>query len=216
MRAGSVMGVTLALTLLRYALAVVGAGVATVGIFFFMHRLIAMGDAEIKEAVKGRVIDFVRVKREPTVEEKQRELPDKPPDTDQPPPPELDMSAPDVTAETTALAINAPKADIAVDLQGPTLGAAPSGDADAAPLVRVEPDYPRKAAEQGIEGWVVLRFDIGTAGQVQNAKVVKAQPPRVFDKSALRAVKRWKYRPTIVKGKAIVKPGVKVKLSFNL
>jgi protein TonB len=46
--------------------------------------------------------------------------------------------------------------------------------------------------------------------------VVDSEPPRVFDRAALRAVARWKYRPKVEDGAAVVRHGVMVVLTFEL
>lgn len=64
---------------------------------------------------------------------------------------------------------------------------------DLAPQHRIEPRYPVQAAQQGIEGYVVLKFDVTPAGSVTNVKVVKAQPEQTFEKEAARALSQWQY-----------------------
>jgi len=63
------------------------------------------------------------------------------------------------------------------------------------PIMRVEPRYPLKAANERIEGSVVLKFDIATDGSVQNVEVVKGNPAYVFDHSAISALQQWEYNP---------------------
>jgi protein TonB len=87
---------------------------------------------------------------------------------------------------------------------------------DATPVVRMEPKYPIDAARNGIQGWVELSFSIDSTGQVQDVKVTNSEPRRVFDQAAMQALKRWKYRPKVVDGKAIVQPNLAVRLDFNL
>ncbi|MEM8817352.1 MAG: energy transducer TonB, partial [Pseudomonadota bacterium] len=70
------------------------------------------------------------------------------------------------------------------------------------PLVRVPPEYPIKALTEEIEGFVVLRFIVTETGSVEDPEVVRADPPRIFDRAALRAVTRWKFQPQIRDGKA--------------
>lgn len=57
---------------------------------------------------------------------------------------------------------------------------------------------------------------ISPAGTVTNVFVVDSEPPRVFDRAALRAVARWKYRPKVEDGAAVVRHGVMVVLTFEL
>jgi protein TonB len=99
---------------------------------------------------------------------------------------------------------------------GGRAGAASGGDRDVVPLVRIEPDYPARAAQRGIEGYVVVEFTISPAGTIKNARVIRAEPNGVFDASALAAVSRWKYNPKIENGTAVARNGVRVKLNFQL
>jgi len=61
------------------------------------------------------------------------------------------------------------------------------------PEMRVEPRYPIQAAKDGVEGSVVLKFDIKADGSVSNVSVAKSMPKGVFDKVATTALKQWKY-----------------------
>ena len=64
------------------------------------------------------------------------------------------------------------------------------------PVMRIEPLYPKQAAEQGISGSVVLKYDITPAGKTANITVVKAEPEAVFNKEAKRALMQWQYTPS--------------------
>jgi bla regulator protein BlaR1 len=61
------------------------------------------------------------------------------------------------------------------------------------PLMRIEPRYPIKAARGGIEGSVVMRFDINPNGKVSGVEVVKSIPANVFDVEASGALAQWLY-----------------------
>ena len=65
----------------------------------------------------------------------------------------------------------------------------------ATPIVRIEPRYPVKAAQEGITGWVTLSFTIDDNGVPEDLRVVASHPADVFDAEALRAVSRWRYQP---------------------
>ena len=100
-----------------------------------------------------------------------------------------------------------------------TGGIGPAGaivDSDAIPLVRIEPTYPPRAAERGIEGWVEVEFTISPRGTVEDPVVVAYHPSSIFNNAALRAIRRWKYNPKIVNGKPVARKGVKVHLEFEL
>ncbi|MGY8837186.1 MAG: M56 family metallopeptidase [Enterobacterales bacterium] len=62
------------------------------------------------------------------------------------------------------------------------------------PTIRIEPAYPIKAAQQGISGSVVLKYDIAANGKTKNISVIQSKPKDVFDKSAKEALAKWKYK----------------------
>lgn len=55
--------------------------------------------------------------------------------------------------------------------------------------------YPPDARAEGVEGYVVVGYDVDAEGRVVNARVVDSTPPGVFDESALAAVSRWRFQP---------------------
>jgi protein TonB len=57
------------------------------------------------------------------------------------------------------------------------------------------PRYPAEAARRQQSGEVQVEITVGTDGSVTSARVVDANPPRIFDREALAAVKRWKFEP---------------------
>ena len=66
---------------------------------------------------------------------------------------------------------------------------------DAMPIVRIEPKYPIKAAKEGVEGAVLLKFDIALDGSTNNISVLQAVPSDIFNKESIRALAKWKYKP---------------------
>jgi len=64
----------------------------------------------------------------------------------------------------------------------------------------IRPMYPQDAVMRGIEGWVKVEFTITDTGLVRDPRVVEAQPPRIFNREALRAILKWKFKPRIVGG----------------
>jgi protein TonB len=57
------------------------------------------------------------------------------------------------------------------------------------------PRYPPEAARRQQSGEVQVEITVGTDGSVTSARVVDANPARIFDREALAAVKRWKFAP---------------------
>ena len=66
---------------------------------------------------------------------------------------------------------------------------------DLRPISTPSPRFPPQAYRDGTSGEVQVEFTVGTDGSVTSARVVRADPPRVFDREALSAVKRWKFQP---------------------
>ena len=160
------------------------------------------------------MINFVRLKKESDLELKKRKMPEKKEPEEPPPPPDLSMSRsqmPNQDLGEMAFAL-----DIGIDMTGgPDLGAAAS-DSDIVPIVRVPPQYPLRAAERGVEGWVEVEFTISRTGTVKDPSVINAKPQNIFNRSALRAIRKWKYNPKIEDGEPVERPGVKVRLTFQL
>jgi protein TonB len=199
---------------LRSVSAFLVATAITMGLFFLMQSLISQ-DARVGESRKNKVIEFVRVKRESTIQEKERKLPDKPKKEEPPPPPQLDFSTPDQSAGET-MSIASSGLDAAVNLGTGMSGGFATADSDVAPLVRVLPVYPARAQERGIEGYVIVEFTISVEGLVKDAVVLESEPSKIFDRAALRAIRKWKYKPKVEDGQAVERPGVRVRMPFEL
>ena len=65
-------------------------------------------------------------------------------------------------------------------------------------LVGVRPDYPPMAIAARVSGSVIIEAVIGTDGLVLDAKVLRSIP--LLDDAALRAVRQWRYSPTLLNG----------------
>lgn len=76
--------------------------------------------------------------------------------------------------------------------------------------------YPAEAKAKGVEGRVVVRYDVTADGSVVNAVVEASEPPGVFDESALAAVRSWRFRPRVDRGEVVDAPGRVSELLFRL
>ena len=190
--------------------AVIGGAVMTFIAFAFMQYLIS---GEQRAPIK--LGDDITVEIFQAPEDKQtthiKRIP--PPPTPKVPPkapPRVTPSNEPITAISTAppIIIDGFGNDMKQTLTRPT--------GDASPIVRINPKYPTSAARDGIEGWVQLSFNISPTGEVIDATVVNSEPKRIFDREALRAIKRWKYRPKVIEGVAQLQTGQTVQLDFKL
>jgi protein TonB len=66
---------------------------------------------------------------------------------------------------------------------------------------KVQPKYPGKARENRIQGQVVLHALISNEGDIVSLSAVSGDPLLV--KSAVKAVKQWKYKPYLLNGRAV-------------
>lgn len=199
---------------MRYLIALALAVVTTFAILWGMQALIAGGNDALTEAPKGNVLDFIRLKKEETVQKKERK-PKKPPKPQDPPPPmdqpQMQQSNPNSDAVSTSF-----DADIQADT-GLTGGLSlESGDGDYLPIVKVAPVYPRRAQSRGIEGFVIVEFTVTKNGSVRDPFVVEAQPQGIFDRAAMDAALKFKYKPRVVDGQPMEVSGVQNKISFEI
>jgi protein TonB len=184
----------------------------TFGLFYLMQALILGGDMKLGEE-SATMIDFVRLKKDSDLDLKKRKMPEKKEPEEPPPPPDLRTLTSDKPSQEMgemAFAI-----DVDVDVGGSGFEIAAS-DSDVVPIVRVQPQYPLRASERGIEGWVEVEFTISKLGTVKDPRVINSHPSSIFDRSALKAIRKWKYNPKIEDGEPVERSGIKVRLKFEL
>lgn len=197
--------------IVRYLVGLVLAAFVTLGLFYLMHWLIYTDETGLTDPPSGRLVDFVRVEQEETVQRRDRK-PEPPPPPDEPPPDMPDMQF-DTDVSAVGIDIGSVSMDTGVSIRG-TGGF--QSDGDYLPIVRVEPVYPRRALTRGIEGYVLLEFTVTETGSVADPVVVEAQPPGIFDRAAIQAALRFKYQPRVVDGQPIAVAGVRNMITFEL
>lgn len=194
---------------LRLLIAASVAVVVTFGLFLFMHKLIfsGRGDLENLEAIAG--IHFGPVQIAEEVLGKNRRTPRQPPPPPKNPPPipKMQISGTDRQVRNTS-GMGIPKLDLPlIGGEGMFLGnfreLDQTAEGDIIPIVVISPLYPHDAAIAGIEGWVEVEFTITATGTVKNPRVIDARPARVFNREAIRAILKWKFKPRVVDGVAV-------------
>jgi protein TonB len=186
--------------------------VTAFGLFWVMQALVSV-TGKMAESGSRLAIEFVRLRKDRTPETKEREPPKRQKPEQQPPPPEMNVAK--AINPSGAVGDIIPMMDTGVELEKATSLTGGSLDRDPVPLVRVDPEYPPRAKQQGINGYVQVEFTISPVGTVTDAVVIDSKPPYVFDRAALRAVRRWKYNPMVKDGAAISRPGVTVHFRFD-
>ena len=184
--------------------------VITLVLFFVMQAVIATDEARLDEGAKGKLLDFVRLEEDQELQTKQRK-PKPPPPPDEPPP---DMPKPDFEASdiSQGVDIGAVSVDVSLSVEGGGF----SSDGEYLPIVKVNPQYPRRALTRGIEGYVILEYVVTKIGGVRDPVVIEAKPPGIFNRAAINAALKYKYKPKVVNGEAIDVAGVKTRIVFEL
>lgn len=196
------------LPLPRFSVAMTAAALVTVALLHLMQTLIGHHGPVPDFVPTLRIVDIVRV-----IEPDEIVIIDHPPRPEpvEPPPPTLIRTEFD-TAGTLGIPFDAPVLDTGID--GPTGTGLPDGE--MLPIVKVAPAYPQRAVTRGIEGYVLLEFTVDQTGRVEAPKVVESDPPGVFDREALRAVLKFRYKPRVVNGDPVRVEGVLHRLTFEL
>lgn len=197
---------------LRLLLGGIVAAVVTFCLYWLMAELVAAGREALTDAPKGKIIDFVRLKRDQNLEI-ERPKPVKPDKPEAPPP---DAPTPQVQAQAPqAGAVSIGPMTVGKDLTGAGFRLSAS-DGEYLPIVKVAPIYPSRAQSRGIEGWVLLKFTVTETGAVRDPVVLEAQPEAIFDDAAKKAVLKFKYKPRVENGRPIEVPEVQHLITFKL
>ncbi|PCI48526.1 MAG: energy transducer TonB [Oceanospirillales bacterium] len=190
---------------LRIPLALLAGALVVAGLFWLMSRMVLAPEQTYERADNSAQINFIRQQNDSQTRTRQRELP--PPPADAPPPRPPLATAQTLTPPTQAL-VNMPQITPSFVVGVGSIGDASIagfgiGDSDAMPLVRMPATYPAKAKMRGIEGYVTARLSIGVDGSVTQIEVVKAEPAGIFEREAIRAMYRYKFKPKVVDGVAV-------------
>ena len=194
----------------RYGISLALGAIVTTVLFLIMQAVIASDEAKLDEGAKGKLLELVRLEDDEEIQTKQRK-PKPPPPPDEPPP---DMPKPEFESSDVSQGMDIGAVDVNVDLN--VGGGGFSSDGEYLPIVKVAPVYPRRAQTRGIEGYVVLEFIVTKTGAVRNPFVVEAKPPGIFDRAAISAALKFKYKPKVVNGEPIDVAGVRNRITFEL
>jgi protein TonB len=194
---------------MRFPIAFLFGLLVTAAMFWFMWALIAAGGSagELRPAVR---IDFTPLRHDTETATK-RDKVDRPKPQQVPEMPDMARSSFDAGDNPTNFNMN-----VQSDVSMGNITVSGGSDRDVIPLVRINPEYPRRAQSRGTEGWVQFEFTITPAGTVKDVKVIDAEPKGIFEEAATKAIMRWKYNPKVEEGRAVERRGIRVVLRFDL
>ncbi len=197
----------------------------SLALFWLMQYMISNNQQGFAKTDNLQMTEFVRLKRETKLKTKERKIPDEPPPEKRPPPPKMQQQQVHMT-QNNVPQLDMPNLDIPLQTEsfsGSLINGVQMGKSvgttgistNVIPLVRIPPRYPMRAARRNIEGWVKIEFTITEQGTVKDAVVIDAQPAKIFNRAALQAIKRWKFKAKIIDGEAYIQRAVQV-LQFKL
>ena len=169
--------------------------VVTVLLFTAIEYLIGQRRVRLTKGTNIEIANFIRMQEQSRDVRSRRDpkAPEKPQQEMQQDLHKLQASS---AGGISSLDVDIPDIDLDLDLGGSIAIAR-----ELTPLVRIPADYPLSALSKEIEGWVLIRFTVTETGSVADPEILRSEPPGVFDRSAKRAVLKWKYQPQIVDGK---------------
>jgi protein TonB len=212
--------------IIRFSGSAIGGVIVTLALFYLMQALIQGADSALSDDKIGNLVDFVRVKQDQALETKKRK-PKKPPPPDEPPP-DVPPQNFNVAVDNAGFSMAGMDASVNINVGGGGFGIS---DGDYLPIVKVQPQYPRRALSRGMTGWVIVEFTVTEQGTVQNAVAVENcgwiknarkegecfdNPNSVFDSAAVKAATKFKYKPKVIDGEPVETAGVQNKITFEL
>jgi len=196
----------------RYATSFAFAALITFGLFFGMQWLITSGDIELADT-SGRIrVEMATVREIEDVRQVERK-PETPAEVEAAPDVSIDMSAAVDNVDGGGVEIGASAMEVAPIASGG--GGFSATDGEFLPIVRVNPQYPARAAENGVEGNVLVEFTVTAEGTTENVVVIESTH-KMFERAAVKAAQKYKYKPRVVDGEPIPVTGVLVRIEFQL
>ncbi len=198
----------------RFFAALVSAFFVTSALLFLMQTLIETGRAALTDANPVSFSEFVRVRREEQIETRDEKPQKIMPEIK----PEVVTQVMDTDAEVGSIDIGMQQQNM-MDVSvggfgvGAKLGDYGMSDAEYMPIVRVVPLYPRQAAVLGLEGYVIVSFTVTTTGTVRDCVVIESTNA-IFNRAAVQAAMKFKYKPRIIDSVPVEVHDVQTKLTF--
>jgi TonB family protein len=67
----------------------------------------------------------------------------------------------------------------------------------------VAPQFPATLRNRIVNGWVEVEFTVRTDGSTADIVVTNSSPRRLYDSSAISAIRQWRYKPVLQNGKPV-------------
>jgi TonB family protein len=80
---------------------------------------------------------------------------------------------------------------------------------------KLEIQYPYRAMQAGVEGWVELGYTVKADGTIANVRVVNSSPVGTFEQAATKALGKLRYQPVVQDGKPIA-VDTQIRVAFHI
>lgn len=177
----------------RFITATATGMVITAFLIFVMNYLI-----EVSEAIESKPRDRMSLDFLPQIDDTVVQVDEPPPVMPDPPvaPPPL-VPPTELSPETELIGIPRPPPAQPVNTRiSAILGTANNPLIN---IIAVQPNYPAAASQRGLEGHVIVVFDVTEMGTVSNVVVVESSSS-VFNKAAIDAAYRFRYKARMIDG----------------
>ena len=193
----------------RFFTAATAGIVMTTFLIFVMHYLI-----EVSEAVESLPREPMTLTFLPQLDDTPVQPHESPPVRPVPPvaPPPL-VPPTELNSETPGIGIPLAPPPPPVNQHAPTeLG---TNNNPLINIISVQPNYPLAASQRGQEGHVIVSFDVTELGTVSNVVVIQSSSS-VFNKPAIDAAYRFRYKARMVDGVPRASTGLRKLFTFEM
>lgn len=181
----------------------------TLSLLYVMQALIELGPGPNLTPRMPIIGSFVHKKIVEHLDTKET----KPEPIDPPLPPPPTKSTTDFSDERTFVHFPVDQGP-PIDVFGPT-SVFSNTDGPLVSIIKVSPNYPASAISKGLEGWVLVQFDVTPLGNVSNVVVLETSHA-MFNKSAKAAALRFRYKPRVVDGVAQTVRGLRNRFVYQI
>ncbi len=189
-------------------------------LFFLILQMVSHEHKPLNKIDSTNFLDFIHFTETQKIEERKIEEKRQEPPKEEEKLPPPDLPQPDIQKPVkTQVELPTPHIDVPLSINGlpyigdflksatpkPVTPSKPVIATNLIPTLKTKPSYPPRALRSGVEGVVTVEFTIAVDGSVKDPTIVKADPPKIFDHSVLKAIKKWKFNPETVDGKIVEK-----------
>ena len=208
---------------------ILGAILINAGFYLLMENMISKDNVRVIDLLDTQAIEFVRtpLEEETRSKDRRRPAPPKPQQIERP-----RASVENIANRATALPSDLNTFEVTSLLSEGASGSAGIGIAqsmiadnvggldlmsadDLIPMSMLPPQYPPSALLRKTEGWVELVFTVTEEGGVVNPEVTASYPEGEFERAAVAAARRWRFRPVVRNGVA-TEVAAQIHIDFTL